>query len=311
MPVLLSMLIGVICLVFSPGEAFVPESSGHPYLLVLGIAQDGGHPHSGCERGCCAPVRAGEEEGHLVSCLALVDPASRQSWIFDATPDFPEQLHRLEQESQTQLAGIFLTHAHIGHYTGLMHLGREVMGASRMPVYAMPGMKAFLENNGPWSQLVTLENIALRPMEEDLSVRLTDHLQVTPFLVPHRDEFSETVGFRIDGPAASALFIPDIDKWERWERDIVEEVKSVDYAFIDGSFYQDGEIKGRSMSEIPHPFIRESMQLFSGQPEAERKKVFFIHLNHTNPAMIRGSEAYGQVIEQGFNVASPTTRTGM
>jgi len=29
----------------------------------------------------------------------------------------------------------------MGHYTGLMHFGREVMGTNNLPVYAMPKMK--------------------------------------------------------------------------------------------------------------------------------------------------------------------------
>eukprot|EP00957_Ditylum_brightwellii_P156501 11911053-Ditylum_brightwellii.AAC.1 len=62
--------------------------------------------------------------------------------------------------------GIFLTHAHIGHYTGLMYLGREALGAVDVPVYAMPRMRSFLKNNGPWSQLVSLGNINIQNLEE-------------------------------------------------------------------------------------------------------------------------------------------------
>ena len=55
----------------------------------------------------------------LVSCIAIVDPVSKQKWIIDATPDFPEQLRMLDSIQSSDLSGIFLTHAHIGHYTGL------------------------------------------------------------------------------------------------------------------------------------------------------------------------------------------------
>ena len=118
--------------------------------------------------------------------------------------------------------GIFLTHAHIGHYTGLMYLGKEAMNSSNVPVYAMPRMKTFLEENGPWSQLAKAQNIALQEMQADSSISLTANLTVTPILVPHRDEFSETVGYIISGPAKKALFIPDIDKWEKWDLDIIQ-----------------------------------------------------------------------------------------
>ncbi len=274
-----------------------------PHLLVLGVAQDGGFPHARCEKDCCRLVWDQRDQRKMVSCLALVDPESGKSWMFDATPDFPDQWHILEHELETTLSGIFLTHAHIGHYTGLMHLGREVVSTYQMPVYAMPRMKTYLETNGPWSQLVQLENIAIRPLKKDSTIFLDQTFQVTPFRVPHRDEYSETVGYKISGAEKSALFIPDIDKWELWDRSIVEEIQKVDYAFLDGSFFKNGEIPGRDMSEIPHPFIEESLQLFQNLPEKEKAKIYFIHFNHTNPVLQADSEAVNDIEKAGMNIA--------
>ena len=42
----------------------------------------------------------------------------------------------------------------MGHYSGLMHLGREAANTSKVPVYAMPRMLEFLAKNGPWNQLL-------------------------------------------------------------------------------------------------------------------------------------------------------------
>lgn len=276
-----------------------------PFVTVLGIAQDAGYPQSGCQKECCRRAWEQPASRRRVSCIAVVDPAEGKAWMFDATPDFPEQLRRLENVLPNQpvkLEGIFLTHAHIGHYTGLVHLGREVMGASQMPVHAMPRMHDFLKKNGPWSQLVSLDNISLRNLSADTALLLNGRIKVTPILVPHRDEFSETVGFRIEGPENSLLFIPDIDKWEKWERDILAEIKSVDYALLDGTFFQNGEIWGRDMSEIPHPFMVESMELFSNLPEGEKSKVNFIHFNHTNPVLLENSEARRNVFEAGLGI---------
>ncbi len=238
-----------------------------------------------------------------MSCIAIVDPASGQSWMIDATPDFPEQLEMLEKKTGTKLTGIFLTHAHIGHYTGLMHLGREVIGAEQIPVYAMPKMKHFLENNGPWSQLVSLQNIVIQPLAANEPVQLTESLSIQPFLVPHRDEYSETVGYQIDGLGKSAIFIPDINKWDIWEESIVPKIKAVHIALLDGTFYRNGEIPGRDMREIPHPFVEESMQLFADLTRDEKARVHFIHLNHTNPLLQKRSAAQKEVREAGFNIA--------
>jgi len=278
-----------------------------PYLVVLGNAQDAGYPQAGCHKGCCA--RAWSKPGlrRHASSMGIVDPQTGQRWLVDCTPDFPDQLRMLDRLASSKhvpgIDGILLTHAHIGHYAGLVHLGREVMGARDVPVYAMPRMRKFLARNGPWSQLVAIENITLRDLENGSAVRLNDRIRVTPFLVPHRDEFSETVGFRIEGPDHAAIYLPDIDKWTRWSTSIDKVIAQVDVAFLDGTFFADGELPGRSMAEIPHPFVTETIRRLAKLPLAERNKVRFLHLNHTNPLHDAGSAASQQVQTAGHHVA--------
>lgn len=283
-----------------------------PYVVVLGIAQDGGYPQAGCRKVCCRRVWNSIQKRRHVVCLAIVDPARRQRWLIECTPDFREQLHQLDQIAPSThrigLDGIFLTHAHIGHYAGLIHLGREVMGADRVPVYTMPRMKRFLETSGPWSQLVSAENIAIHKLANGRVVRLNKRLSVTPLLVPHRDEYSETVGFRIQGPTRSALFLPDIDKWNRWDTKIETAIRDVDVAWLDGTFFAGGELPGRDMSKIPHPFIVESMSRFADLPKSERNKVRFIHFNHTNPVLNPGSPAAKRVQHAGHHSAAEGER---
>jgi len=282
-----------------------PFSQDSPYVVVLGIAQDGGSPHAGCEKRCCKELWTnGDKE--KVSCVGIVDPRSGKSWMIDATPDFPEQYRILTKEHDSELAGIFLTHAHMGHYTGLLHLGREVMGAKDVPVFAMPEMKKFLESNGPWNQLVQLNNIEIQPMKNDKEIKLANGLIIEPFLVPHRDEYSETVGYKIMGLKQSVLFIPDIDKWEKWDQEIFEVIQHIDIALLDGTFYSQDELPNRDMGEIPHPFIVESMETLYNLNSSNRNKVHFIHFNHSNPA-IRNGAASNLIRSNRFDV----TREGM
>ncbi len=280
---------------------------GFPYLIILGITQDGGYPQAGCRKSYCQAVFEGKRSKKHVASVAIVDPRTKKRWLIDATPDFREQLQMLDEQFPVDdspgLAGIFLTHAHIGHYTGLMHLGREVMGAQGIPVYAMPRMLQFLQRNGPWSLLVQLKHIRLVPLEARVQVFIGDELSVLPIPVPHRDEFSETVGYLIQGPRQKALYIPDIDKWDRWNMKIEHLITRVDVAFLDGTFYADGEVPGRNMAEIPHPFIVESLRRFSDLPADERNKIHFIHLNHTNPALHSPGEAAKRIREKGFHIA--------
>jgi len=281
------------------------------YLYVLGIAQDAGYPQAGCYRPHCLPAWQDKELRRLASSVAVVDESSHSKYLFDATPDMREQLYRLHlvaPDDRYSLNGVFPTHGHIGHYTGLMHFGREAMGANGIPVYAMPRMREFLAGNGPWDQLVRLNNIEIKPLEAGRALELTSRITVTPLLVPHRDEYTETVGFRIVGPNKSAVYVPDIDKWERWQTDIREVIRSVDYALLDATFFADGEIPGRAMEEIPHPFVSESMLLFDSLSAEEKSRVYFIHLNHTNPLLIDGSKEQSIVRSNGFKLAQEGLR---
>lgn len=279
----------------------LPEA---PYIAVLGIAQDGGYPHiNNPEEFKEAATYPHKKE--LVVALGLVDPVNKKKFLFEATPDMPEQLAVLENnylKSNRIIDGIFLTHAHIGHYTGLMHLGREAMGAANIPVMAMPKMKNFLETNGPWSQLVDLHNIRILPLGNETAVKVTSSINVIPFLVPHRDEFSETVGYKITGPNHSVLFIPDINKWSKWDKNLIEEVQKVDYAFLDATFFAEGEIP-RPMSEVPHPFVEETVAAFAKADSITRSKVVFIHFNHSNPALDPNFKGRKALEAQGYRFA--------
>ncbi len=300
----LFFLILLSCANNSSKDKPVTDQSSGIELVVLGIAQDAGFPQAGCQKENCRLYWDGKEERRHATSLGLIDHASGKYWLFEATPDLKDQLNAVQESAGTNEhpSGIFLTHAHIGHYTGLMHLGHEVMGASGIPVYTMPRMKSYLETNGPWKQLVDFENIALQQMTADSVVQLSENIKVTPFLVPHRDEYSETVGYRIEAENKSVLFIPDINKWDIWDRSIVEEIAKVDHAFLDATFYDSDELPGRDMSEIPHPFVEESIELFKNLPDSEKAKVHFIHFNHTNPLILDSPERK-EVESLGFNVA--------
>ncbi|WGK65685.1 MBL fold metallo-hydrolase [Croceiramulus getboli] len=294
-----------------------PTETSSTALVLLGTLQDAGSPHIGCDRSCCAKLFDTPDPNRQVIALGLQDGANEKKYLFEASPDISRQLKTLKQFGQPSDSempdGIFLTHAHIGHYSGLMYLGKEARDAKEVPVYAMPRMRKFLTNNGPWSQLVSRRNIVLASLEHETPVVLNpdprSKLTVTPFLVPHRDEYSETVGYRIQGPNKSALFIPDIDKWEFWEQDINRVLETVDYAFLDATFYSGKELNNRDMAEIPHPFILESvarldtLSLPTGrQARKAKQKIIFIHFNHTNPVLDPESPEAKHVRELGFQL---------
>jgi pyrroloquinoline quinone biosynthesis protein B len=275
----------------------------------LGTIQDGGIPHMGCSKECCSNYFLSKKSRIGVSSLGVSNLKHNTNYIIDATPNINFQLIDLigNADPSKKLNGIFLTHAHMGHYAGLLNFGRESLNSKNIPLYLMPKFYNFILNNGPWNQLVELNNIKLNKIYNREKVILHNNLSFTPIQVPHRDEYSETVGYVIEGTNKKVLYIPDIDKWAKWEVSIVEMIKSVDYAFLDGTFFDEKEINNRDISEIPHPFIIESLKLFEELDESEKSKVYFIHLNHTNPVLNSKSSEYKKVISAGFNIA----KTGM
>src|SRR5688572_9093421 len=294
-----------------------PSFADEVRVVVLGIAQDGGVPHIGCTQALCVDARRDPARRERVAALGLIDDRGRR-FMIDATPDIASQIESLNAgresvERRRPVDGILLTHAHIGHYAGLMFLGREALGADAVPVYATRRMAAFLRANAPWSALLTGRHIAVTEIAPGQEFALGG-LRVVALAVPHRDELSDTVGFRVTGPGGAVLYVPDVDKWERWSRKLADEVAAVDVALLDGTFHDAGELPGRSMAEVPHPFVSETMAQL---PKALRGRVRFIHLNHTNRLLwdeaARTAEGVavardGDVIPLSRTGTSPTAR---
>lgn len=275
-------------------------------IVVLGAGQDAGAPQIG---------NADDTGPRLLpSSLALIDRVAGTRYLFDATPAITEQLAMLDAIEPPGeglgIDGVFLTHAHIGHYLGLAYFGREAAGARGVPVHAMPRMAEFLRTNGPWSQLVELGNIEIVefPASEVLqSLLLQPDIVVTPLAVPHRDEYSETVGFLVEMDRGTTLYLPDIDSWSEWtgrNGPMLDRVlDTADRLFVDATFWDDNELSGRDMREIPHPRVTETMDLLQHLPAEQRAKVHFIHYNHTNPIRDPNSPESREVEARGFSVA--------
>ncbi|MTB52263.1 MBL fold metallo-hydrolase [Lewinella sp. W8] len=287
-------------------DTLAPPLATTTSLIVLGNVQDAGSPHAACRKDCCADLFAHPDPTRRVVSLGVAAPADEANYLFEASPDLSIQMKWLKQFTGTDHetpSGIFLTHAHIGHYAGLMYLGKEAMNADSVPTYVMPRMEQFLTQNGPWGQLVSTGNVKLSPLRDGRAVTLDGQVVVTPFLVPHRDEYSETVGYRISGPRKTAIFLPDIDKWEKFATDINRLIESVDYAFLDATFFDAAELNTRDISQIPHPFVVESLARFASLSAEDRNKVHFIHFNHTNRLLDPRAEETRRVEAAGMHVA--------
>lgn len=288
------------------------HADGGPYALILGSVQDGGFPQAGCYTELCDHGRSLHQSGRgrYVASLALVDPGSERFWLVDATPDITRQLDLIREPSFRARAaarrpfdGIFLTHAHIGHYTGLAQLGNEGLGMRPTPVYCTEAMAAFLAAHAPWSFLVAQERILLRPLATQRWHRIDGAFEVQLLPVPHRNEFADTVGFMFRGPGASLLYIPDINAWNLWDRELAGVVASVDVAILDAAFWSLDELPGRSLADVPHPLVHQTMDLLQELVGRRETKVVLTHLNNTNPVLWEDGPQAAEVARRGFMVA--------
>lgn len=265
--------------------------------VLLGVAQDGGVPQAGCGCPTCRRAWRNPEFRVPVACLGLMDHGEGKAWMIDATPDFPEQLHRLGSLARDcVLSGLLITHAHVGHYAGLIHLGKEVQDTRALPVYVSERMADFLSKNAPWAGLIARGNVELHLVEPGREISLSPRLSVIGFPVPHRDEYSDTLAFLARGAKKALFYCPDIDSWERWERDLKGFLSDIDVALLDGTFFRVDEL-GERTGEVPHPPVTETVKLLTGLTCDVR----FIHLNHTNPLLLPGKER-DWLCAQGFRV---------
>lgn len=299
---------------------------------LLGRAQDAGVPQAGCDCPRCAAAGSDPARAARPACLGVVDAATGDAWIFDATPAFPSQLRDLlgraggegdrrgdgdgdgDDDSggavsaatpSRRLAGILLTHAHIGHYTGLMHLGREAMGARGMPVWATASMAGFLRANAPWRQLVELGNVELRVLRPGVPAVLSERVAVTAVPVPHRAEWSDTMAFVVAGPTRRLLWCPDIDGWDAlaggMPRLLVDQ--RVNVAFLDATFLDAAELGGRDMREVPHPLAGDTAAAVAAARAAGwAGEAVLVHLNHTNALLDDDAAAAGWAAARGVVV---------
>jgi pyrroloquinoline quinone biosynthesis protein B len=253
-------------------------------IEVLGIAQDGGVPHVGCDCKRCRAARVDPTAQRYAASLLVMTGGAH--YLVDATPDLWFQVPLAPPD------GVFLTHEHFGHVGGLGHFGTEGVAAEALPVYCTPALAEYLTGSGPGAQFVENGNLSFVPQASGETIALSDGA-VTAHAVRHRTEWAPTVAFQFEGDR-SLLYLPDLD---RWTRDALELVDAVDVAFVDGTFFTESEVD--RYEAVPHPTISNSMDALADVETDVR----FLHLNHTNPALDPESDARKHVEAAGFRIA--------
>jgi pyrroloquinoline quinone biosynthesis protein B len=275
-------------------------------IKVLGSAQDAGVPHVACHCATCMDARRNPQHARRGPAIGIYDEVGGGTWMIDASPDFDVQLEMLWESvrevrprNRFPLDGLFLTHAHFGHYWGLGFLGKEACSPKGLPVYCTPDMQKFLAQNRPFADLIARENILIYPVEHGVDVPVHPELTITPYKVEHRRDFTDTVAYILKGSRQTILYVPDMDDVTP---DIAELIGRMDVALIDGCFYSGAELPGRDIREVPHPLIPDTMDLL--QDQVRSTEIVFTHFNHSNHAIHPESEEGKKVVARGFGLAA-------
>eukprot|EP01090_Pellita_catalonica_P018436 TRINITY_DN5956_c0_g1_i1.p1 TRINITY_DN5956_c0_g1~~TRINITY_DN5956_c0_g1_i1.p1 ORF type:complete len:251 (-),score=24.96 TRINITY_DN5956_c0_g1_i1:17-769(-) len=232
----------------------------------------------------------------------------------------PEFRKRYAQDSNPNpFDAAILTHAHMGHYAGLIHFGMESANAKAMPLYITTPMRKFLQSNQPWKLLVDNGNVECKvPVEYYPAYfrvfRSASPIRISFIVVPHRDEFGTlTIGVSIGVEESNAtttetkikpkiLYIPDIDRWDLVPEKIHEWIDAHEISILDACFYSGSELPGRDLAKIAHPLVTDSVKRFAKHLH-NNKRIIFSHLNHSNPLVDPKSEESIAVTKLGFEIA--------
>ena len=263
-------------------------------IVLLGTAQDAGVPQLGCDCAICTRALSNMSYRRLVAAIGIINPITEKSYLPNRTG-----VKTKSQESKLGLEGIFLTHAHMGHYLGLLQFGKEASAAKKLPVHATSSMVDFLEANSPFKDLVNEQNIITNKITPGGKCLHENNLDITPLPVLHRHEHSDTVGYLIKGAKKQLLYIPDMDQLTE---PVQKQISKADIALIDGTFYDKAELSTRrNYEDILHPTISKSMVEL--KLLLRNTNIYYTHFNHTNPVLDPDSEPRKMVKSAGFGIA--------
>jgi len=279
----------------------------HYTVIVLGSAQDGGVPQLGSGE---LPV-----PDRSASSLAVVG-SDGTAVLVDASPDLRLQQRRLAADpdyarrSDLQaFDAVLLTHAHMGHYAGLLYFGNEAHSTRQLPCFASPSMLRFLAGNEPWATLFRDGHLQAVTVEPGKVFDIVPGLSAVAHPVPHRPDFSDTLAFELIGPTGrSLLYLPDLDDWSDWP-EASGVLSRVDTALVDATFYDDREHPHRDLADIPHPLVTDTIERFAGL--ASETQIILTHLNWTNRLCDPEAPEHARIRAAGFSVASDGLRLSL
>ncbi len=284
-------------------------------VTVLGSAQDGGFPEWDCNCLNCRLSRQNALKFRFRSSLA-VESENGCIVVLDASPDLKSQISMLRPYSRriseayagrvAPIDAILITHAHWGHIMGLLELSAGY--PFKIPVYCSHYVASIIRSSRIFKSLVDGNFIDIIEFGDGDVLDVVDWrgrrtgLKFEAFKVPHREDFTDTYGFKVFDKKSSIVYIPDI---KTLSNNILSRIEGSNALFFEGTFYWEDElwrISGirRTSTELGHIPMVESLSILK---ELQVNLKYYIHLNHTNPTLRSNSDERRTIEKAGLKIA--------
>jgi pyrroloquinoline quinone biosynthesis protein B len=299
-------------------------------IVVLGSAAGGGFPQWNCNCENCRRARAGDPAALARTQSSVGVCADGEHWfLLNASPDLRHQIERTPRllprggPRHSPIAGVVLTNADVDHVAGLLTL-RE---GQALNVYAAGRVHQVLSANSIFNVL-DAERVArfVLPVEQDVDLRLPDGrsagISVTAFPVPGKlalwledlsagpgfgTKAEDTIGLKVtDAPTGRTFFY--LPGCAAMPADLAQRLTGAQLVFFDGTTWTDDEIPaagvgaktGRGMGHMSMSGPDGSIAAFA---ELGVRRRVFIHINNTNPVLLRDSPERRQAEAAGWEIA--------
>ena len=302
-------------------------------VVVLGAAAGGGVPQWNCGCPICQAPRTKHPELQSTQASIAVSADGDHWFLINASPDLRQQLiatprlhPRTGKLRDSPIAGVILTNGEIDAVAGLLSM-RE---GSPFTIYAHARVLAILKSNSIFNVLGE-KNVPRQPidLEESFEPSLPDGspsgIEVLPFAVAGKgawylegrahpagkDGEGDTLGLRIrDKATGKHLFF--LAACARVTDDLRSRITGAPMVFFDGTVWRDDEMAraglgtktGQSMGHIAMSGETGAIAALEGLG-IERK--IFLHINNSNPALLRDSTERKILERAGWQVPADGT----
>ncbi len=302
-------------------------------IVVLGAAAGGGIPQWNC--GCRVCLRARSDHPELNSTQASIAvSADGEHWyLVNASPDLRQQLIATPQLHpkagllrHSPIAGVVLTNGEIDAVAGLLSM-RE---GSPFTLYAHERVLAIIKSNSIFNVLneATVKRLPIevdQAFEPALPDGSPSGMEILPFAVPGKgawylegkahpsggDAAGDTLGLRILDKTSGKYFY-FLAACARVTEDLKSRLSGAALVFFDGTVWRDDELivaglgtkTGQGMGHISMSGDHGAIESLAGL-DIGRK--VFLHINNSNPALLRGSDERGIVERAGWHIPADGT----